>query len=921
MARYGALRAFAARLVGTDWSLLEDLIQDAYVQFTTAQPDLAQIRDLDAYLATLVRNLHVSSVRRAVNHRTRHVAIEDYDSALLALDASSSEEQLRARDALIRICQFACVRKQTSKAASAFVLRFFHDVYPSDIARILRTTPATVHTWVSQARREARQHLADPPRVRTTDDLVAPQDTIAHLRTAISATAQPPCLTSRAIAEWKSADRAKALDVATCAHIASCGRCLERLYAQLEPSSDSGPRPPDSEGGGAGGGVTSSGSSTFHDKARRRARGLREHRPQQLEISINGHHVGILRVTSSQNEVSWTVRIDEPVAFAELHSEQGIRMWLLHVELPPQGALIQEVRVALSDDRSLRLTLDFSELRPVIVVEYLDPALEPAVVKQESEDPLAPRVPDSTASGVDAQSAPGRSWWRRVWDSWRHPARLVPMAGTLFLLAATLWWTHGRSPAVPSAAVLIEQAVAREAGATSTSEAVYRTLTFHVQREDAQAPASTHRIEAWTRGDTRMRAVRVFDQTGHLVSGRWQIEGREDLIELGLFDDVWVADLSADSFRERYMAQAACASAATGAERTVTCLRAESAAWRRWFDPVVLAQSVRTVPVRAVLTLRAADLHAIRMELTVRSGGVDHAVLLEETSLRRVQIAEVPEGVFSPEAEASPRVPGIVAPPVAPLVAPLWAEVLALEIADRFSDMDALAVSRDSRGVVVSGLVTTSSRKAAVVGALSSLGPAVTSEIRTFSEAFADPAPASAAATRAEVHALPSGPAPLERWLTDRLGSGAPAVVANLAPPMLEASGRLRRNVVALAGVFDRVSAADVATLDPRARQAWHAMVSRRAAAALSALATLDELLAPYSPDPGAAPAPADSASADVMQRISRDAAAIDASVARAVSASSGTGEDDGPETLTAIRSRIHQTQIDLRRLHADPLR
>ena len=40
------------------------MVHDAYIQFTFTQPDLKAIGNLNGYLYTMLRNLHLSQVRR-----------------------------------------------------------------------------------------------------------------------------------------------------------------------------------------------------------------------------------------------------------------------------------------------------------------------------------------------------------------------------------------------------------------------------------------------------------------------------------------------------------------------------------------------------------------------------------------------------------------------------------------------------------------------------------------------------------------------------------------------------------------------------------------------------------------------------------------------------------------------------------------
>jgi DNA-directed RNA polymerase specialized sigma24 family protein len=135
------LAACARRLAGADAARAEDLLQDAYIQFTLARPDLGAIENLDGYLVRLLRNLHLSSIRRQAAGSARTVPIESFDSAELALNGLDPEQRTRARDQLRRVCHYVCRRKAHSKAASVLALRFFLGFYPAEIGRILITTP------------------------------------------------------------------------------------------------------------------------------------------------------------------------------------------------------------------------------------------------------------------------------------------------------------------------------------------------------------------------------------------------------------------------------------------------------------------------------------------------------------------------------------------------------------------------------------------------------------------------------------------------------------------------------------------------------------------------------------------------------------------------------------------------------------
>src|SRR5882672_853073 len=63
LARYARLRSWALHLTENDQERAEDLVHDAYIQFTFARPDLNSIGNLNGYLYTMLRNLHLSQVR------------------------------------------------------------------------------------------------------------------------------------------------------------------------------------------------------------------------------------------------------------------------------------------------------------------------------------------------------------------------------------------------------------------------------------------------------------------------------------------------------------------------------------------------------------------------------------------------------------------------------------------------------------------------------------------------------------------------------------------------------------------------------------------------------------------------------------------------------------------------------------------
>src|SRR6266498_2731500 len=170
--RYRWLLDWALRLTEHDRQQAEDLVHDAFVQFIISRPSLERIQqNIDGYLYTMLRNLHVSELRRANRIREAvtplsEFSLTDYDSVESGLrvleELTNAQVQSQIRHQLQRLCHYACIRKNSSKAGSVLLLRFFHGYYPEEIARVLRTSRQAVEDRLRSARTEARVFLEDP---------------------------------------------------------------------------------------------------------------------------------------------------------------------------------------------------------------------------------------------------------------------------------------------------------------------------------------------------------------------------------------------------------------------------------------------------------------------------------------------------------------------------------------------------------------------------------------------------------------------------------------------------------------------------------------------------------------------------------------------------------------------------------------
>src|SRR5437879_3424297 len=136
--RYDWLHSWCLRLTGHDPEQAKDLLHDAFVHFSVARLDLSTIENLEAFFYTLLRNLYLSQVRRFSMRQGRELHVTDLDSLEMVLRGKDSRGQAAAQDELIRICEYALQWKETNKAGSALILRFFQGYYPSEIMRVMK---------------------------------------------------------------------------------------------------------------------------------------------------------------------------------------------------------------------------------------------------------------------------------------------------------------------------------------------------------------------------------------------------------------------------------------------------------------------------------------------------------------------------------------------------------------------------------------------------------------------------------------------------------------------------------------------------------------------------------------------------------------------------------------------------------------
>ena len=156
--RYESLLVWAMRLTNQQRDAAEDLVQDAFVQFVLGRTRLEEIENIDGYLRRMLRYMHLSRLSRSAQLlHDAALSVADYDSCRLGWTAIEPPRRMQAFEELHQICTYACARKESSRAGSVLILRFFHDYFPTEIAGILNSTRHCVDQWQRLARRERTQ--------------------------------------------------------------------------------------------------------------------------------------------------------------------------------------------------------------------------------------------------------------------------------------------------------------------------------------------------------------------------------------------------------------------------------------------------------------------------------------------------------------------------------------------------------------------------------------------------------------------------------------------------------------------------------------------------------------------------------------------------------------------------------------------
>lgn len=757
--RYAEVVGWALKLTNGDQPTAHDLAHDAFMLFTLVRPDLSVIHNVDAYLYTLLRNLHISYLRKASREMLQSVSLEEFDSIRQALSTSEHVSSVSVQNELRQICAFACRRKEATKSASVLILRFFYDYLPNEVADIALLNVSAVYNRLLAARKEiakAKRSQWEMSGAGTLPSLqihAVPVDALlAELRNMLFAARSGECLPAEELLGLYRRSLPVPITSTLLAHLVSCERCLDLLNDLMKRPHTHQRVPGESmdreDPRNARDTHTTKrsihhviGRSSALNEQRRRllAGGMRrreevyQHRPAQLCIAVNGELQASHTIQAETSELKSHIDYGAHVEFVEVFSEQGVRLLLANVgNAPPQGPHERHFAVKLSEGRLLELFLAFSSQGLSVEVRYHDPEfarIEAAEIDERRDAIVIMAAPERTqAEPVPVQSVP--AVLTRLGRALRYllpsPGWIVATALAICAVFGLFFYRH-QAPTRIDAADLLTRAVVREQGAVAAERAEHRSLRIEKMAADGVVVERGH-TDVWR--EQAKLARRFYDEQDHLLAGEWrdgqhawsygkagglQARNQLDASPVPVPDDVWQVEPSADVFSR---------TAAHAESMHVT----ETAADYR-IEASLPASSISAPHlVGAALVLERKTLHA-QSETLWFSNGESYRIV--EASYDQPRISDVGPDIFRPDSSLRRHRPSDTlslpghASVDGPGVIRLELHVLAALSGIGADVGDSIDVTRESSGhgriVRVSGIADTSERKEQILAALASL--------------------------------------------------------------------------------------------------------------------------------------------------------------------------------------------------------
>ena len=794
---YARLRSWAIQIARQDQELAEDLLHDAFIQFTSAQPELDSINNTEAYLYGVIRNLHLSYLRKKTRRDKFTPSIIDFETMRLGLKSAKFLDNFQAQEELKRICYFLCLRKESSKSASVMIIRFFHGYFPGEIAQVMRANPQVVKVRLNTARNEAKSVLEDSQIIQTIEKRISPEllvkqsfrsnvDLTIALREMIFRSTNGICLSDGELEEIYSSDEKETIETKTLAHLVSCRRCLDKvnILLNLLPLSDrysvdfigkdnGSPGNPSGNGGGM--------SEDLNEKVllnmRRSSKEVFDHEPRELFLSINGDVEASQRIEKNLTRLS--VETDQPLEFIEIFSEQDVRLaFLSFTEDSVIAEAEQKFEFPFSDERCLSLNLKKDASQFVLKAVFEDPHFEARRLLAESvsEDrSLAEFLRANNAEEVqifggllDSKEKNKNSLVEKIKNRF-FPSftgfKTALAGGSLAALVITALLVAKLFVFVPNVSateIIRKTANIEQINENDTERVVYRILNFEEKNVGGEI-VKKRRIEFLNDAVRKLSVKRLFDENNRLIAGEWRrkdgvstiysvgkmselrlVQTDKDIIDKDLAN-IWQLSVSAKGFESLI-----------GSPEHVT-VEEQNKEYRVNYSPQ--AENGLT---QAVLFINQ-NLRTNKLILTVKQNNAAHEFSFTETNFEQKPRENVEKTAFEPNSELvktalvagknNPETEKTEKPaesetetkeisqPDAPLAtASAETEVKVLQLLNSINALsgEQINITKTADGKIhVKGIVDAKSRKDEILNALSEVraNPAVFINIQTADEA------------------------------------------------------------------------------------------------------------------------------------------------------------------------------------------
>ena len=846
----------------------EDLVQDLYVRFVQMKsgPVFTDDDEIRAYLYTSLKNLSISRKLRNGREAVSGLLAVDFDSAAFSLSAVDRSQLLHVRSDLAGICEYACIRRKTNRAAAALILRFFLGYLPTEVMALLRAKRSYVDTLIETARLEAKAYLNRPGVLRflsrgerkatsfTRYLPERPDDLFAELQRRIFAETEGTCLPTEELRSRYLNPDAPAFTTQEVAHLVSCSSCLIhasralglpdlmlRSFTGGDPPE--GKSPPWARNGEAG-----------LKKLRRKLRETYEHRPKKLQIAVDGEVRGVQTITSASSKLQIQLPPLSRPGFVEVLSEQGLG--LLYFDLQCETLDVPAPRMAevdLSDGRQLSVSWALLGGAPVIDVTYDDPLLEMDTdvlpsVEAAISDPIDPAVGVTWLTGARS-SKKGNGWPSRLLSICGGRSHwIVALTGSLCIVVL-LGLDNLRTPVgrkqQPEVGTLLAQSLDRTNGVIPPHGAVHSVFSLDVHSSQGQV-VSAAEVDVLRSADRPLQALHLCTAGGSVLASHWvDVKGKTrdrstqerhqygtPVAETGTLGDTWQHPPEVADFEQL-----------AGARPNLR-LREGRGVYEVTFSRATTSKKSQVIEGRLVISI--ATMRPIAETLRVQEGSYTREYQFRELSYEVLRRNQVRRNDFEPDSDAYSV--GRTAYTEGSLH--LTLEALKLLSNQPQSTQAAVDLERDpNAGIQVSGVLHTRQEAQTLTRSLRSLPGGSLLEIELHSSDEPVTPRHLSAVTVSPTMSIASDRVPLDGMLRELLRSRSGGSsdeldedVRQSAREIVAQSARMRRAAWETSQIGSRYFRADeLSAMHAEDRRAWFALLARHLAdceAELTAIAT-----------------------------------------------------------------------------------